>query len=924
MRPLKLTLSAFGPYPKETVLDLSKLGTKGIYLICGDTGAGKTTVFDAITYALYGEPSSERRKADMLRSKYAAENTKTFVELEFEYKGKKYKIKRSPAQLRPRQRGGGFTEEKKSVELIFPDGTIYTKDKDAQAVVKNLLGLSQDEFSQVAMIAQGSFLKLLTGETKDRQDIFRNLFKTENYRNLQNKLKDEVAENRRKSDQLDGERLGIVQSMATPAQPETAAKLNALDWSACDIENELLPVLAQSNEADEKEQKDLQGKKAAAEQEKGVFIQTITKIKTAQESEQKLAEVNGQIAKLTPELTAAQNAFKAKESEKTATDALRQEVTALQTSIRIFEQIEQQQDVIKKANGQLEQIDMAALESAVTQLEQEHQTQAAEAQELANARVEKANLENEEQTLTSALESVKTLQNHIRALNSLSVQITAQKSIYAEAFEHEKRWRASYQELDDRFRIGQAGILAETLQDNQPCPVCGSLHHPQKAAKPQGTPDEEEVKQAKAAFEQRQIIVREHAERLTQQQATYDTQKENFLSQVKQILKREENVSFEQAPELLETHKENLSAQKASLSARKTANNTACNRLAILEGLLNSFETRRAQAAAALNTAGQTRITLQANITNANKNIENLRAGLPANATDKTTVENLVKEKQKKITAFEAEVEKLRQEKDAKNTQMQGLLGRKATLEQSLQHKPQGDLTELEHQKTAAEEKLAALSANETAVSNRLQQNTDVLRRLREWSAKKKAFDEQHQWLLALSRTANGDINGKEKINLETYVQAAYFDRIIQRANIHLLKMSDTQYELKRVAQSDGNKQIGLDLNVIDHYNVSERSANSLSGGESFKASLSLALGLADEVQANAGGIELNSIYIDEGFGSLDENSLEQAIGILNGLTENNRILGIISHLSELKERTEKKILITKSRSGGSSAEIIV
>jgi exonuclease SbcC len=921
MRPLTLTLSAFGPYSGSTVLDLSKLGKEGIYLICGDTGAGKTTIFDAITYALYGKPSGERRDTEMLRSKYAAPDTETFVELEFEYKGKTYKIKRSPKQLRPKKKGDGFTERGAEVEFIYPSGgPVYTKEKEVERAVKALLGLSCEEFAQVSMIAQGSFLKLLTGETKDRQGILRNLFKTENYRKLQDKLKEEVKNNREKSDLLDAERTGIVGGIVQPDDPALAEKLSSLNVNICEVQTQLLPVLRDIIAADKAKATALQAQISEIEQGINARTQTITQLQTAQHQAQQLTEIREKMAQQTPLVAAAQNALDSKAAEKPQIEQLQREITGLEQDRNRFVQIEQKRVELNELQENLGQIDIPAKQTALEQLSREHTTQTAQRDQLANAPVEKMVLETQLANTRQSLKNAENLQQEIARLNTLSGNVAQKQQEVAQHLQTAQSLNAAYMNAEHLFRLGQAGILAETLTDNTPCPVCGSLHHPQKAQKPANTPGEEEVKQAKSAWEKADSKAHRHEQELAALKGQYDEKLGAFMAQTRQML-NEQDITFEQVPQRISAHIRRLEQEKQDLAGKINTKTAEITRLNAVNAWLQAFETKRTELNNALNEAVRNREVLETRINGINATITELTGQL--HATDKTAVEQSINAKNTQIQAFNQALTALQTDFNTKNGELQRLRGQETTLTQALQNRPQGNLTELEQQQQAANETLQGYRQAENTLVARLQANQGVSGRLTAWDAQKRAFDERHQWLLSLSKTANGDISGKERIDLETYIQAAYFDRIIQRANIHLLKMTGTQYELERVAANDGRRQIGLDLNVIDHYNGTKRSANSLSGGESFKASLSLALGLADEVQASAGGIELNSIFIDEGFGSLDETSLEQAINILVGLTEKNRILGIISHLAELKERIEKKIIISKSKSAGSWAEIV-
>lgn len=919
MRPLKLTMSAFGPYPEKQILDLSTLGKDGIYLICGDTGAGKTTIFDAITYALYGEPSGDRRSVDMLRSKYADANTKTFVELIFEYRGKEYKVMRSPSQERPKKSGNGFTVDGPSAELICPDGQTHTKTSDVTKKIEELLGLSRAEFAQVAMIAQGSFLKLLTGETKERQDIFRNLFNTGNYRELQGELAKEVSGNDRQNAILQNEKGNILKTVNTPKQEELAKKWKEINFDICDIEQEVLPIINESIELDKAEETSAREEIAKLQAQIQNFTSIITKIKSIEEQEKTLQEVNQKIENLKPLLGKAQEDFKAKENNKRATETLQQEVTVAEENLKTFAKIEAEQDKLKKAEGALSKINIAAKQEALNKLCEAHKQQQAEVTALHNVPVEQAELKNEEKNLKENIKKAGELKKDISVLNKLAGNVKEAEKAFNAVRGKVNKLNEKYTALNDKYLCGQAGILAESLKDNTPCPVCGSLNHPQKAVRQAETPSKEDVENAKREWENMQNEFSSQAQEVSSVKSSYNEKKENFLSNTKETLKND-NVTFEQAPALIDTYTQQLSTQEKELKEKIKNNAAAVKKLEELQKSLQNYETENAKLTDELNKANAENVRFSTEIQNAKNNIENLRKSLPS--ADKTEMENLINTKKAQIKTFNEEFAKLQKDVNDKTAELSRLDGQAQTLRANIHNKPQGNLAELEQEKQKKQEKQNLLSEAEKEVFSRIATNQEAAKKLASWQKKKQDFDEKCKWLLSLSQTANGRISGKERIDLETYVQSSYFERIIRRANIHLLKMSANQYELVRATESAGNRQVGLDLNIIDHYNNTVRSANSLSGGESFKASLSLALGLADEVQANSGGIELNSIFIDEGFGALDETSLEQAINILVGLTENNRLLGIISHVRELKERIDRKIIIKKDNIGGSRAEI--
>lgn len=634
MRPIKLTVSAFGPYAGRTVLDLDKLGTNGLYLITGDTGAGKTTIFDAITYALYGEASGDNREPSMFRSKYAEADTPTEVELVFSYAEKTYTVKRNPEYDRPKSRGDGFTTQKAEVQLQYPDGRVVTKQRDVDNAIRDIMGINRSQFLQIAMIAQGDFLKLLLAPTEDRKKIFRQIFKTQLYQDLQDRLKRESGQ---LNDKCEAARSSIKQY---------------IDGISCD-ENDVLSI-----------------------------------------------EVE-----------------KAKSGILPTTDVI-------DLVDRLLSQDNDKKSVIEKS-----------ISDADNKLE------------IVNANLGKIEAKEKAQT---ALEKA---QNDLAAENETNL-------ILKYAFEIEKGKTAE----KDKLAEEKAKIEAEFPRY-----------------------------EALAALE-------------------------------KQIKKDEDSIT--KGEEQLQRDREQYAIDEAEFKKLKIE----------FEALANAGE-------------GKEKLSHQ---------------------------KEKAQEKQTKLQNLSALFEEF-------------------------------------HELT---DNLDALQSNYKKASTVSEQATA------DYETKNRAFLDT--WLKALSNTANGNISGKEKVMLETYIQMTYFDRIIARANTRFMIMSGGQYELKRRKEAENNRsQSGLDLDVIDHYNGTERSVKTLSGGESFKASLSLALGLSDEIQASAGGVKLDTMFVDEGFGSLDEESLDQAMKALLSLADGNRLVGIISHVADLKNRIDKQIVVTKEKSGGSKANIV-
>ena len=473
--------------------------------------------------------------------------------------------------------------------------------------------------------------------------------------------------------------------------------------------------------------------------------------------------------------------------------------------------------------------------------------------------------------------------------------------------------------MQQLYLDAQAGILSETLTDGQPCPVCGSVHHPHPACKPADAPTKTQLEAYKAAADQAEAAASQASTTAGTLTGQVETSRENLCQQAQKLLHTD--VLADIAPLCAESlqrtasEAEAVNAQLNALSAQLLRKAALDKGIPTKEKLLE--DTRQAHAELNKNLAAFAS-TLESIATR----IAALRGKLPykSAAEANTALRTLTTRRE----ALETALRTAQEQHAACEKALSALNGTIESYTAQLANSEEIDSQAVYTAGQVLKAKKAQLTAQKEVLAARLSANNAALANI---NTQLKAIGETEtklQWVRALSNTANGSIAGKEKIMLETYIQMTYFDRIISRANVRLMVMSGGQYELKRRIGAENNRsQVGLDLDVIDHYNGSERSVKTLSGGESFKASLSLALGLSDEIQSSAGGIRLDTMFVDEGFGSLDEESLEQAMNALAGLTQGSRLVGIISHVAELKERIDKQIIVTKDKTGGSKAEII-
>ncbi len=1031
MRPLKLTMSAFGPYAGTAEIDFEKFGKSGLYLITGDTGAGKTTIFDAITFALYGEASGKSREAFMLRSKYAEDSTPTYVELTFSYGGKKYTVKRNPEYYRVKKSGSGLTKNKADAELRFSDGRPpVTKVKDVNAEMIRIIGIDAGQFSQIAMIAQGDFLKLLLAKTQERSAIFREIFQTKIYQVLQERLKTESG---RLGQQMEQLKKSVLQYISGIACAEDSAFLEELEIAKKDEHlariAETAELLGKLDEEDESKLTSLKEAQDFLERRLEMINTLLGRAEERRRAEETIHKAESVIRENEPLLEKAQKRYEAEKEKRPFTEKLTAEITAAEEKLVRYDEL----DALRKKAEELTQREQKLKENG--ELLSERMKNLTEKTQSSEKEVQTLN--DTETKLLECAAKLKSLEGEITSLRDLKQN--ADKGIrmaealrdaqnrYMEVSRESETLRQKYDQLERIFLDEQAGILAAGLHEGAPCPVCGSTEHPRPAEKMLEAPSEAELKAAQEESRRAAEIARKLSGAAAEQRGNLETfwkhcldtasrlSEEGILPAANDSGKRggvpadgnaDEKPAEASAADIGETTREMSAEANAGGSpreaevdenVRKKAELGEIARMAVQEA--ESAEVRKKKVSeriSELRKQEQRRKELEERIPKLRTDAEKLRDNFSdmekqkaAVTAEKETItqsirktsENLafasrreaaawIKQmREQKAAAEEAlrvseekwrgyqkiceenravieavkrqlseksEERSLIEEQTAAAADIAKAAKRKREELQMLQTDTGADgemnrkldtgildvslLKELKNvavrEKDDLEEELAGIQArmrgNRKAAKEIQRQKTAISETEKNWSRIKN-----------LSNTANGNLSGKEKIMLETYVQMTYFDRIIRRANLRLMKMTNGQYDLVRRKTADNQRsQSGLELDVIDHYNDTVRSVNTLSGGESFKASLALALGLSDEIQSSAGGIQLETMFIDEGFGSLDEESLRQALRVLAELSEGDRTVGIISHVAELKTSIDRQIIVSKERSGGSVVRI--
>ena len=931
MRPLRLTLSAFGPYAGETVLELEKLGKGGLYLVTGDTGAGKTTLFDAITYALYDHSSGGVREGAMLRCKYADPRTPTFVELEFEVNGQRYTVRRNPEYTRPKVRGEGFTTEKADAVLTFPDTRPpVTRAKDVTAAVMEIIGLDYSQFCQIAMIAQGQFTRLLNASTEERSRIFRKLFRTQRYARLQERLQAESAalsqQRTAQNARLDSLLSGIQYAPDDP-DAEALAALSAQTEpdAALALLDALLARQRAAQESTAAALKDTEAQLDAVQQQLGAAQQ-------ARQLAEQLAAKQADLAAAQPVLEAARAESARHAGDAAQLDLLAGQATQAKAALTAYDELERlcrQQGTARDA-AQLARAQAAQKRAQLEELAAKLAADEQELDALADASTRRLALETQEKELAQRSTALSTLTQRLTACQQLTQKAHRAQEAYRAAAEAKAQAHTRRDALDRAFLDAQAGLLAQSLTEGAPCPVCGSTHHPAKAQLPRTAPTQAQVDAAKQEAETADALAQNASAAAQSANAAAEEARRSLRRDAEDLLPERftapdgpVQLTFKGMSAVLAEETAALHAAQAECTAALRRAAADCTRRAALEADRQTRTRQRPALEQAASEADRSAAAQAAQADALKQQIAGQRSALPCpqRAEAQAALDALEARRTVLRTGMEQAQAALKRAEQAQAAAQAAVDALQAQQTAAAQAVPAQPLEDLQARLTAARN---ALREQEQQLAAQLLPNSAAAEKYRAAAAARTQLEQRWQWVSALAATAGGTLTSKQKIRLEAYIQMNYLDRILRHANTRLMQMTAGQYELERVGAENQRSQSGLDLGVIDHYNGTRRSVKTLSGGESFKASLALALGLSDEVQSTAGGIRLDTLFLDEGFGSLDDESLEQAIRVLSGLTEGDRLVGIISHVAALKDRIDHQVLVKKARSGGSTVELIV
>lgn len=939
MRPLKLTLFAFGPYTNKTTVDFAALGDKGLYLITGETGAGKTMLFDAITFALYGEPSggsqntkekdTGARSVPMLRSRSAEPGESTYVELTFLCQNKRWYIKRVLGRERVSRSGERTFSRSSDADMIcLDDPTIapVTKGKDVTHAVETLLGLTRDQFRGCAMIAQGEFRDILFAKTEDRLLLLRKLFGTHLYARLTERLQAETTLAKTRYEET-----GNALRQLTDRLQEPGAVLPEVLREPLLHRDELAATLTDMVEADQAELTKMEAAVHEAEEGQNALTVQITQAEGDKALlTQKDAAEKGHNAAVESHARSYAQWQKACQRLPEATEK-RQEAARLETLLPLCRELAGVRERTE-ALAQTITDHRTAQEALHKRLGNIEEKLSHVRQETENARQARMILgeteaawqrgEHRKQSYQALLTTWETWQNAVSLWEAAATVYKQKRELALQAEEN-------YKQLQQAYLDGQAGILAQALQDGKPCPVCGSTNHPAPFSHDGTIPTDAQLQKAQKVKEKADSDAVDASGRAGIQRGNSEQAMAAFREQAALLWDEDTTALVWYDP----TGANALCARtRADLDALTTAQDKATTQLAKLKRAADRYQDLVDCVARG-----------EAQLADATKRFQDGEAELSAReaehgsllgqiATLSAQVPELpVDELEKRFLTLGAEAEEIEltckrlEKKQAEDERsVAATAAQVATLTAQVEGNIAHLLPTLQIQREAGDAALRDLRRQESMLANRLRVRQDVCDKLPDYVAAYTKAEQDWRRKKRLSDTASGSLTGQEKINLETYAQLHLFDQVLRRANLRLLAMTDGRYELLRQETADNiQTRSGLELDVADHYNGTTRNVRTLSGGEAFKASLSLALGLADETESVSGGVRIDAMFLDEGFGSLDSASLEGAITTLSQLSEGCRLIGIISHVSQLRERIDRQVIVRRDRTGCSTVQIV-
>ena len=906
MRPEKLEMKGFGPY-MEASIDFTLLGENGLYLITGETGAGKSAIFDAISFSLFGLASSSGRSLELCRSRYAGDDDESYVDFSFRIGSDVYRIRRSP-EYKKKGKDGKIRSVSSSVALYLPSGRIITKIAEANGKIVEIIGLRRDQFKSVMMLSQGEFSAIFKANSKERSAIFRDLFHTENIKRFQMLLSDEAKKKEERF--LEKEREYI--SECSYLSLEEDVNINDsnevqkfLESREEEMRREMETLLLEKNEC-ERKVKDLDRAIGVLEKEeklKAELEKEEKKEKEDRKKEEKIKEREKEIRK-----------------KRIRKEDVRESVLLLEKEKEKYRELEKRKERWIESRNKI--IDAGKNKSELQK-------------KLENKSKEKEQLEEKikclstdgglpadvEKKIAISEERDKRLDALGKEAKSLNVLLSSRKNEEKEYEELREKYLSSdkrRQEMEDLYLSSQAGILARHLSDGKPCPVCGSLIHPSPAVENSGSYEKEDIDNIRRKTEKEHGEWEKKAHELSTLNGIISEREEKVRSEAWELLACDD---LQIISDVLDQEKRNVQDELEALKE---------NRDMMIANLRELEESRKNLAEVS---------ALLSDISSEIKSIESGEKLLLENAREKkelyeellsslshpslASLNETIEKQEDEMTRLEIEIDTYEKEKNEIEKTILSRQGKIEMLRKSIGGENGGsDSTLLKEERNIIS---TAFSENEDKVrqlSLQLDNLTLHKKAIERILPELREMEKERDIYTGLSNLAEGKAIGSH-IAFESFVQAFYFDRVLMRANEKFLRISSGQFEMRRTDRRAGTGQKGLDLVLIDHFSGSERDITTLSGGESFMASLSLSFALSEEVEHASGGRRIESIFIDEGFGSLSDTPLENVVDLLHMLS-GGKAIGIISHVKDLKERIPRQIVVKKRKEGGSTLSLVL
>ena len=897
MRPELLTMQAFGPYKDLTTIDFTKLDDHGIYLLTGPTGAGKTMIFDAIMYALYQTGSGEyRNKEDTFRNRNVPIDVKPFVRLTFSVLNKRYTIERT-LRYKAKKDNKNLTD----VKVYLKDESnnqLYTNLKEVNDKIIEIIGVDKNQFVQICMIAQGEFKKILNAKTQDRILIFRKLFNSEKYNELQDAILDDYLGLRRKHDDLTLSLYSVLQNVEIDDRDELLSKYLVFDKvsellnkqiakdrikvdsdseKAKLIDKQLVDIDISINKALQlkKDQEEINKQKLLVNDLNNQRIIVSEKLKKLNSDDELISKIDDHINKINNDL----NAYK-------QLDDLNKKLNSINISI------DNTSKKLNKLNDdkQLNDKEIMKLEKIIED----------------NSDIEAKSLKHS-QLLKEWMQQKDVYQKYIsdkKILDNDELLLNNKQGIFQDKYNIYLANKALYDKEYDRFLCNQAGILAKDLKDGEACPVCGSTSH---------------VRLAKILDDVYSYEKLDELKKIVEVQSNECLQLSRDIASISARIKVAKETLDSIVVSDIDEINSNIKSLNALLLADKKNNDKykdALNKLPLLKengDKLNGL----------INDNSHMLVKLISDKDNVGVYYQDIKSKLSYDCLDSANkMLNKLKEQKKQILD---NIRSLQEKIIGIDNSISASKAIISTLQSKLADSKVFDIDKLNASKNELNKLKSELNNEIKNTYSILDKNIKILNNIKPIYLDINANEDKLQLISKINDTINGR-SGKEsgKIKLETYVQMKFLDEILVKCNLRLMAMTNDQYSLCRHKEADNRQsQTGLDIDVIDHYNNSIRPVSSLSGGESFKASMALALGLSDEIQASS-KIKLETLFIDEGFGTLDDESLEAMMNILADLSNSNKLIGIISHVEQLKQRIDKQIVVSKDSHGNSKVKMVI